>query len=95
MLNNFINHEKQLKMKTETNLNKNELTHNQEILIDLGLLSKKEVARMFRVEPCSIDRWTKKGLLHPKKMGTLAQSRIYFDKNEVLELAKFKNNTVG
>ena len=78
-------------MKTEANLLKKETSPNDEIIMDLGLLSKKEVAQMFRVECCTIDRWVKKGLLNPKKMGTVTQSRVYFDRNQVLELAQFKN----
>ena len=77
-------------MKNSANLQKKETTQTEEIFMDLGLLAKKEVAVMFRVESCTIDRWVKKGLLTPKKMGTSDQSRIYFDRNEVLELAKFK-----
>ena len=77
-------------MKNEANLQKKETSPNDEILMDLGLLSKKEVARMFRVESCTIDRWVKKGLLTPKKMGNITQSRLYFNKDQVLELAKFK-----
>lgn len=77
-------------MKNSANLQKKETTQTEEIFIDLGLLSKKEVAKIFRIETCSVDRWVKKGLLTPKKMGKSMQSRIYFDKNEVLELAKFK-----
>lgn len=78
-------------MKTETNLNKKQTNTSEEIFIDLGLLSKKEVAKIFRVEACTIDRWVKKGLLTCKKIGTLAQSRVYFSKDEVLEFANFRN----
>lgn len=77
-------------MKNETNLQKKETSPNDENIIDLGLLSKKEVARIFRVECCTIDRFVKRGLLTPKKMGKSIQSRVYFSKEEVIELAKFK-----
>ena len=77
-------------MKNDANLQKKEISHADELYIDLGLLSKKEVARILMVECCTVDRYTKKGLLHPSKRGTSIQSRVYFDKNEVLEFAKFK-----
>jgi hypothetical protein len=71
-------------MMEKSNLNKKELSHQSEFTMDLGLLSKKEVAAILKVACCTVDRYVTKGLLEVKKLGTNEQSRCYFDKEEVL-----------
>lgn len=78
-------------METSAKLNKKELPHQKDLQIDLGLLSKGEVANILRVSPCTIDRYVKKGWLTVKKLGTLPQSRCFFDRDEVLN---FKANYI-
>lgn len=85
---------KTIKMKNRDNLHKKETSHSEEIIIDKGLLSKKEVAQMFRVTVYTIDRWVRKKYLTIIKMGTEKQSKVYFDKSEVAELVTFKKQAV-
>lgn len=77
-------------MKNEGNLHKKELSHTDEIMIDKQLLSKKEVAQLFRITVYTIDRWVKKGYLTAIKIGKEKQSKVYFDKKEVTQLATSK-----
>ena len=74
-------------MNTNSNIQKKGTSNQKQIFIDLGLLSKKEVAKMYGVETCTIDRWVKKGFLSTKKIGSSKQSKVYFYKAEVLKLA--------
>ena len=74
-------------MKTETNVNKKELSYREELILeDSNLLTKKEVATILRFHPSTIDRLVKSGKLTVKKIGTMAQCRCYYLKNEVLGL---------
>lgn len=70
-----------------TNVNKkNEGNSENELVADLGLLSKKEAANICMVSTSTIDRWARNGLLKPIKTGTVQQSRIYFKQQDVLDL---------
>lgn len=53
----------------------------------IKLLSKKEVANLFRVESCTIDRWVKKGILkNPIKNGSTKQSKIFYRHEDVINV---------
>ncbi len=73
-------------MPTKANLNKKELPYRKELEMDMGFLSKNEVAAYLRVSPSTVDRYVRKGLLTLKKIGCAQQSRCFFDKTEVLNL---------
>lgn len=48
------------------------------------LVDRKEVSEMFGVNPSTVWRWQKKGILKPKGIG----GRVYFDRAEVMEAVK-------
>jgi hypothetical protein len=75
-------------MTTTANLPKKEMPYRDELQLDLGLLSKSEVARLLRVSCCTIDRYVKKGWLKVKKLGTEDQSRCFYEQNEVLRFVR-------
>ncbi|MCW3076945.1 MAG: hypothetical protein JWO32_1554 [Bacteroidetes bacterium] len=75
-------------MKTSANLNKNEPSYQKELQIDLGLLSKGEVARILKVSACTVDRYVKNGWLNLVKWGSSQQARCYFKREEVLNFVE-------
>lgn len=48
------------------------------------LVDRKELSEMFGVNPSTIWRWQKKGILNPKGIG----GRVYFDRAEVMNAVK-------
>jgi excisionase family DNA binding protein len=76
----------------ETKVNKNDLA-NQEVLAELEMLSKKEVAGLLKVSTSTLDRWVRAGLLKCVKLGkNVQQARVYFHRSDILE---FKNKNYG
>ena len=76
----------------EKSTNKNDLS-NKEILDELQMISKKEVASAMKVSTSTIDRWVKAGLLKCVKLGKdVQQARVYFHLGDVVE---FKNKNYG
>jgi len=76
----------------ESKVNKNDLS-NKELLADLEMMSKKEVAGHLKVSTATIDRWVRLGLLKRVKLGTShKQARVYFHHSDVV---KFKNERYG
>ncbi len=74
-------------MKTETNVEKKELSTRDEILLEeLGLITKKEVAKLLQVHSSTIDRYVKGGKLPVKKVGVAQQCRCYYKKQDVINL---------
>lgn len=74
-------------MKTETNVEKKELSKRDEILLEeLGLITKKEVAQLLQVHTSSIDRYVRKGMLPRTKVGKSKQCRCYYKKQDVINL---------
>ncbi len=76
----------------ESKVNKNDLS-NKELLADLEMMSKKEVAGLLKVSTATIDRWVRLGLLKRVKLGTKhQQARVYFHYSDVVA---FKNERYG
>lgn len=76
----------------ETKINKNDFA-NKEVLEDLQMMSKKEVAGLLKVSTSTLDRWVKAGLLKCIKLGkNVQQARVYFYHSDILE---FKNKNYG
>lgn len=74
-------------MKTETNVEKKELSKRDEILLgELGLVTKKEVASLLKVHTSTIDRYVREGKLPRTKVGSSAQCRCYYKKQDVIAL---------
>lgn len=75
-----------------TNVNKNDEA-NKEVLADLQLLSKKEVANLLKVSTSTVDRYVKNGEIKFLKRGNNAmQGRVFFYLSDVLE---FQNRGYG
>jgi excisionase family DNA binding protein len=78
-------------MKTETKVQKKELSKRDEILLEeLSLLTKKEVAELLQVHVGTIDRYVKGGKLPVKKVGTAQQCRCYYKRADVIKLLKLE-----
>jgi len=76
----------------KTKLNKND-SSNKELLDDMQLLTKKEVAGLFKVSTSTVDRWVRAGLLKFVKLGkNVKQARVYYHYSDVME---FKNSQYG
>jgi DNA-binding CsgD family transcriptional regulator len=74
-------------MKNEPNVKKKELNRTEEIILeDSNLLTKKDVARILKIHPGTVDRYVKAGILKVKKIGSAAQCRCYYSKIEVVGL---------
>ena len=74
-------------MKSETNVEKKELSKRDEILLEeLGLITKKEVAELLQVHTSSIDRYVKDGRLPKTKVGKSKQCRCYYKRQDVISL---------
>lgn len=59
-----------------------------EEFIDNYYYTKKEVADIFGVCPATINRWVKRGILHPDKFGNSKQSPVLYKTQEVNEILK-------
>jgi predicted DNA-binding transcriptional regulator AlpA len=55
---------------------------------DASLISRLEVSKLFGVSPTSIDKWRRYKILPPV---IKIASRIYFDKQKVMDLIERKN----
>lgn len=77
---------------TNSKLNKNDQA-NAEILADLEMMTKKEVAALFKVSTSTVDRWVRAGVLKTCKLGKdVKQARVYFYQADVIE---FKDKNYG
>lgn len=54
--------------------------------------TKKEVANLFKRTPKTIKVWVNEGKLNAYKIGDKKQSRVFFNKKEVDNLIKIKEN---
>ncbi len=74
-------------MKIETEVQKKELSHRDEILLgELGMITKKECAELLQVHTSTIDRFVMEGKLPVKKIGSSAQCRCYYKKQDIINL---------
>ncbi len=59
------------------------------------LLTKEEVAALFKVHPRTIDRWLRSNLLKCYKLGEGKTSLLRFKKSEVEKFLSEHENTYG
>lgn len=78
-------------METTNKQTKAPITTQGEVIFDLGLITKTEVARLLKVSITTVDRWVKLGYLKRKKMGEVKQAKVFFQIDEVKAFAKTNN----
>lgn len=59
--------------------------------IDDEYLTRKDVAKMFKISLVTVHEWSKKGILKPHKIGT----RVRFKKTEVMAAIKEMETEIG